>query len=103
MAARTWVPLDMPISLAEGHIRSSEFTINLDAGFGIFIEESRIFNSDAADCLIGFGDQILPEQPRASAAGLLDSGGFRQRWSRRLDGCLQGMARRDDFAGPRIG
>lgn len=36
MATRTWVPLDMPISLAQGHIRSSGFTINLDAGFGIF-------------------------------------------------------------------
>jgi len=35
MATRTWVPLEMPISLAQGHIRSPEFKINVDSGFWI--------------------------------------------------------------------
>ena len=38
MATRTWVPLDMPVSLASGHVRSPEFKINLDAGFWMFVE-----------------------------------------------------------------
>jgi hypothetical protein len=77
MATRTGVPLDMPISLAEGHIRSSQFTINLDAGFWIFIEEWRTFDPDAADCLIGYGDEYCRKshaRPLRASWTLKDSG-----------------------------
>jgi biopolymer transport protein ExbD len=54
MATRTWVPLDMPVSLAQGHVRSPEFKINLEAGFWIFIEVETKVDDDGVSCLTGF-------------------------------------------------
>jgi biopolymer transport protein ExbD len=54
MATRTWVPLDMPVSLAQGHIRSPEFKINLDAGFWIFVEVETQVDDEGVSCLIGY-------------------------------------------------
>jgi biopolymer transport protein ExbD len=51
---RTWVPLEMPISLSPGHIRSKEFKINLDARFELQIEAERKINSDRVPCEIGY-------------------------------------------------
>jgi biopolymer transport protein ExbD len=56
MATRTWVPLDMAVSLAQGHIRSPEFKINLDAGFWIFIEVETKPDPQGVACLIGYQD-----------------------------------------------
>ena len=54
MATRTWVPLYMPVSLAQGHIRSPEFKINLDAGFWIFVEVETQVDDEGFACLIGY-------------------------------------------------
>src|SRR6201998_691451 len=54
MATRTWVPLVMPVSLAQGHIRSSEFKINLDAGFWIFVEVETQVDDEGVSCLTGY-------------------------------------------------
>jgi biopolymer transport protein ExbD len=54
MATRTWVPLDMPVSLAQGHIRSPEFKINLDAGFEIFVEVETKVDDEGVSCLTGY-------------------------------------------------
>ena len=54
MATRTWVPLDMPVSLARGHIRSPEFKINLDAGFWIFVEVETKVDAEGVSCLTGY-------------------------------------------------
>ncbi len=54
MATRTWVPLDMPVSLAQGHIRSPEFKINLDAGFWIFVEVETRVDDEGVSCLTGY-------------------------------------------------
>ena len=54
MATRTWVPLVMPVSLAQGHIRSPEFKINLDAGFWIFVEVETQVDDEGVSCLIGY-------------------------------------------------
>jgi biopolymer transport protein ExbD len=54
MATRTWVPLDMPVSLARGHIRSPEFKINLDAGFWIFVEVETKVDDEGISCLTGY-------------------------------------------------
>jgi Major intrinsic protein len=54
MATRTWVPLDMPVSLAQGHIRSPEFKINLDAGFWIFVEVETKVDDEGVSCLTGY-------------------------------------------------
>ena len=54
MATRTWVPLVMPVSLAQGHIRSHEFKINLDAGFWIFVEVETQVDNEGVSCLTGY-------------------------------------------------
>jgi biopolymer transport protein ExbD len=54
MATRTWVPLYMPVSLAQGHIRSPEFKINLDAGFWIFVEVETKADDEGVSCLTGY-------------------------------------------------
>ena len=42
LATRKLVPLDIPISLSRGHIRTPEFSINMDSGYNIAIEVDRI-------------------------------------------------------------
>ncbi len=54
MATRTWVPLDMPVSLAQGHIRSPEFKTNLDAGFWIFVDVETKVDDEGVSCLTGY-------------------------------------------------
>jgi biopolymer transport protein ExbD len=54
MATRTWVPLDMPVSLAQGHIRSPEFKINLYASFWIFVEVETKVDGEGVSCLTGY-------------------------------------------------
>jgi len=54
IATRTWVPLDLPVSLAQGHVRSPEFKINLDAAFWIFVEVELKPDPDGVSCLIGY-------------------------------------------------
>lgn len=54
MATRTWVPLEMPISLAKGHIRSPEFKINVDGAFWIWVEVETQAGDEDVSCLIGY-------------------------------------------------
>ena len=61
MATRTWVPLDMPVSLARGHIRSPEFKINLDAGFWIFVEVETKVDDEGVSCLTGYTSEYCSE------------------------------------------
>lgn len=37
-ATRIWVPLDVPISLAQGRTRTTEFRINFEGNYGIEVE-----------------------------------------------------------------
>ncbi len=55
MQSRSWVPLDIPISLAPGHIRTPEFEINLQGEYWIYIDIERQFKPDVIDCLLGVG------------------------------------------------
>lgn len=54
MATRTWVPLNMPVSLAQGHVRSPEFKTNFDAGFWIFVEVETQVDDEGVSCLTGY-------------------------------------------------
>ena len=54
MATRTWVPLEMPISLAKGHIRSREFRTNFDGSFWIWIEVETAVDNYGVSCLLGY-------------------------------------------------
>jgi biopolymer transport protein ExbD len=50
---RNWVALDMPISMAPGHIRSPEFEIDLEGEYWIYVDVERQFKPDVIDCLLG--------------------------------------------------
>lgn len=51
---RSWAPVDMPISLSPGHVRSDEFKINLESTYDIQIEVERGLNFEGVPCLLGF-------------------------------------------------
>jgi biopolymer transport protein ExbD len=63
VATRTWVPLDMPISLSRGHIRTGEFEINLEGSFWVYVEVERKFDFDGVPCLLGYGFDNCEETP----------------------------------------
>lgn len=52
LATRKLVPLDIPISLSRGHIRTPEFSINMDSGYDIAIEVTRIPSAGSLECLM---------------------------------------------------
>ena len=54
MVTRTWVPLDVPVSLAKGHFRSPEFTVNLDGGLWIWVEVETAVDDAGVSCLMGY-------------------------------------------------
>src|SRR6266571_4926391 len=54
-ATRTWVPLDIPIPLSRGHIKTGEFKINLESTYWMEVEVERKFDFDGVPCLLGFG------------------------------------------------
>lgn len=53
IATRTDRPVDVPISMAIGHIRTREFKINLNAPFTIDIEVQKTIPFDTLNCLLG--------------------------------------------------
>lgn len=44
-ATRIWTPLQMPISLSQGHIRTTEFKINLEGAYVLYVEFSPVFDN----------------------------------------------------------
>jgi biopolymer transport protein ExbD len=55
VASRTWVPLDIPVSLSRGQIRTDEFKINVESSYWIYVEVERKFDFDDVPCLLGQG------------------------------------------------
>ncbi|HMD70497.1 MAG TPA: hypothetical protein VKF41_04100 [Bryobacteraceae bacterium] len=53
-ATRIWVPLDVPISLSPGHIRTPEFKINLEAKYWIELEMEQGCDFEDRACLGGY-------------------------------------------------
>src|SRR5689334_284238 len=103
MATRTWVPLDMPVSLAQGHIRSPEFKINLDAGFWIFVEVETKVDDEGVSCLTGYtSDYCLKNGVRELRASwtLSDRGRVVARGSTEsYQGSLGGMVTKARYLG----
>jgi hypothetical protein len=56
VSTRIRVPLYVPISLSQGHIRTPEFTINLKSTYLIEVVVERESDSDGVACLIGIFD-----------------------------------------------
>jgi hypothetical protein len=53
LSTRTERPVDIPISMAVGHVRTREFKINLEAPFTIQIEVQKKIPFDTLNCLLG--------------------------------------------------
>lgn len=53
MATRTWVPLDLPISLSRGHIRTPEFKINVESTYYIHVPVEPEFDFEGGPCIPG--------------------------------------------------
>jgi hypothetical protein len=53
LATRTERPVDVPISMAIGHVRTPEFKVNLDAVYTIDIEVRKTIPFDTLNCLLG--------------------------------------------------
>ena len=53
LSTRTERPVDIPISMSIGHIRTREFKINLNAPFMIDIEVQKTIPFDTLNCLLG--------------------------------------------------
>lgn len=78
LATRNLVPLDIPISLSRGHIRSPEFNINLDSRYHLEIEVEWQASMGDIDCLLwGCYERsgILKMQWTLSGAGQVESSG----------------------------
>jgi len=76
MVTRTWVPLDIPISLKQGHMRSPEFKVNVDTGFQIYVEVETKSDSSGVACLTGFyhACQKSGSRPLQASWTITDSG-----------------------------
>lgn len=83
LAVRTDHPVDVPISMAVGHVRSREFKVNLNALYIIEIEVQKKIPFDTLNCLLGLGTsstssalQECPDRPSVvKASWTLTSGG----------------------------
>jgi hypothetical protein len=86
LATRTDRPIDVPLSLAIGQIRTREFKVNLNAIYIIEIEVQKKIPFDTLNCLLGlgmssasFGIAGVPRQTFCGE-GVLDT---HQRWTNR--------------------
>jgi hypothetical protein len=73
-ATRIWMPLNEPISLSPGHIRTPEFKINVESAYQIEVEVNRGFDFWGVPCLIG-GDQCHGDSGVLAVSWSLSSGG----------------------------
>jgi hypothetical protein len=53
LRTRTERPVDIPISMAAGHVRTSEFKLNLNAPFTIMIDVQKTIPFETLNCLLG--------------------------------------------------
>jgi len=53
---RTWSPLDMPVSLGVGHIRTPEFAVNVSERFELQLSVNRQVPRVLLDKVLGIGD-----------------------------------------------
>ena len=67
-ATRIWVPLQMPISLSQGHIQTAEFKINLEGTYELYIEFQPVFDD-------GSGAGVHCPSPLPRTAWSLSKGG----------------------------
>lgn len=82
VATRIRSPIDVPISMSVGHVRTREFRVNLEATYLVEIEaETKAFPQDALYCLLGY--KITP---RINAACATTPSVVKGAWVLRSDG-----------------
>jgi hypothetical protein len=76
VASRTWLPLDIPVSMSRGQIKTGEFKINVKSKYWIYVEVERKFDFDGVPCLLGLGFDECNNTPSVLKASwsLSDSG-----------------------------
>jgi biopolymer transport protein ExbD len=102
LSTRTWVPLEMPISLATGHIMSPEFEINWQRWYSVYLEVDRKFDYEGVPCLLGLTYQCKDPENHGvvkMAWSLTESGKEIARGSSEDTGGLYG----DDAMGRALG
>jgi biopolymer transport protein ExbD len=50
-STRTWLPVDIPVSLSPGHVRTGEFKINLKSNYWVYV---LVDKQPGIPCLLGF-------------------------------------------------
>jgi hypothetical protein len=73
-ATRIRTPLNEPVSLSQGHIRTPEFQINVPSAYQIEVEVNRGFDFWGVPCLIG-GDQCQGNPGVLAVSWSLSRGG----------------------------
>jgi hypothetical protein len=89
---RTWVPVDTPISLTVGHIRTPEFKINQNALYEIAIDAERNIPYQTLNCLLGVED-IYPERCKDTPSVI------RASWVLTSNGAAVAHGSSDEFKG----
>jgi len=75
---RTWRPVDQPVSLAVGHIETSEFAVNVDSEFAVELAVDGSVPRDLMVNVLGIGDRLLPKREAQAGfrlAWIVESGG----------------------------
>jgi biopolymer transport protein ExbD len=86
-ATRTFVPLDIPVSLSRGHIQTGEFLINLEAFYEITIEFAASPGFGQGDCeQLSYAGKPLRTRWTAKRNGIPDT----QAGRAHTDGCYLG-------------
>ena len=72
-STRVWEPLNTPVSLARGHVRTPEFEINAASYYGLSIRVNRPPGEKDAECVPGF--ECARPYPRMPISWTLTTGG----------------------------
>ncbi len=72
---RTWVPVEMPISLAAGHVKTPEFSINLASKYEVQILVDHRADPIKIDCFLGVGYRDCKDSPALDASWVLHQSG----------------------------
>ena len=89
---RTWVPVDVPLSLTVGHIRTREFKINQNALYEIAVDGERNIPYQTLNCLLGVED-IYPERCKDTPSVI------RASWVLTSNGAILAHGSSDEFKG----
>ena len=68
-ATRTYIPVNMPIPMAVGHVQTPEFAVNLNMPYNIRIEAQKTISFDTLNCMMG----MAPEPQKCERPSVIDA------------------------------